>query len=871
MSDPDYTIPVSAGANSDLNSKVDYGYKTLNRGDIIGDKYEIDQELGCGGFATTYLATAIASENFPEQIPYKCVIKQLQPRFNSPAIWENSKERLDTEGNILKSLGQHDRIPQFLDYFEENGQFYLVLEFVKGEEFEHEVQRQILTEPQVIDFLWDVLEVLDFVHQKGIVHRDIKPTNLIRRMEDGKMVLIDFGAVKEIGSLIIESDGELDVAHTQVIGTPGYMPPEQNHGNPTYSSDIYALGKTAIYGLTGKSPTELAEFETNEGITWQETTQFSSKLIEILQAMVSPKVAERYNSVQEVIEDLVPLRQIGKIIQNHYYLEKHLGGQDRVNNYLVKDISESEIVYYFLKKLSLLDNSTEEVSQTLQQIELKINQLKQFKQQEQIPGILNYFVEDNNIYLLQKYIEGDSIAQLIAKKSSISELEIVKILLDTAQILSLIHKQKIIHNNIQPSSLWRRKSDGKIFFYNFALIEEIVNDSINHQSDYAFPKSINNNNKFQADIYGLGLTSIHWLTGITPQNILAKHEAEKTSWQDKLQVNPRLVKVLAKMINTERKQSYCSSNHLIRELKKIQNKTFLHSPNLYIFLIAILLVLLGLIGYFGLVVFSLIAVLEFDTAELEFKAGRYESALIYYNEGLKKIVKTKNKVRHFEKVWLKKAEALSRLKRHEEALETCTEALKHHQSHQLWNCQGVALANLRQYEAAIAAYNKALAVKENDPWLWSNRGESHLKLEQYDQAIADFEQAIQIDPQKSFIPWNNIGKLYYQRGNYEQAIEAYKKSIFVKDDYVPALIGLGNAKKSLGKSSLALQAYNKALQFNPKSYEAWYSKGLIEESLLQYQEAMKAYEKAIQFKPNWKLALDAVERIKTKMDMTDKD
>ena len=128
MSDPDYTIPISAGENSDLKSKVDYGYKTHNRGDIIGERYEIDQELGSGGFATTYLAVAIASS---ETTPYKCVIKQLQPRFNSPSIWENSKERLDTEGNILKSLGQHDRIPQFLDYFEEDGQFYLVLEFIK--------------------------------------------------------------------------------------------------------------------------------------------------------------------------------------------------------------------------------------------------------------------------------------------------------------------------------------------------------------------------------------------------------------------------------------------------------------------------------------------------------------------------------------------------------------------------------------------------------------------------------------------------------------------------------------------------------------------------------------------------------------------
>lgn len=868
MSDPDFTIPISKGENSNLKSKVEYGYKTLNRGEIIGERYKIDQELGCGGFSTTYLAQVIAVEN-PEIRPQtqheKCVIKQLQPRFNSPSIWENSKERLDTEGNTLKCLGQHDRIPQFLDYFEEDGQFYLVLEFIKGEEFEHEVQRQILSEVQVIDFLWDVLEILDFVHQKGVVHRDIKPTNLIRRLEDGKIVLIDFGAVKDIGNLIVESDKHTQNPHTQVIGTPGYMPPEQNHGNPTYSSDIYALGKTAIYGLTGKSPIELEEFETREGITWQDTNHFSGKLIKILKTMISPKTTERYNSVREIQKELKPLLQIGKIIQNRYYIEKYLGGEDKTDDYLVKDITQSEESYYFLKKFTPLDNSPEVIEKALEKVELQIIKLSKLEQEEQIPKILNYFVEDRKIYLLQEYVEGNSIAQLIELNSRISEIEIVEILLDVTKVLAAIQKQHITHNNIQPSSLWRRKNDGKIFIYNFASVQQTV-DVINNNPSSYLPKTIDTVANFKNDIYGLGMTAIHWLTGVFPNELPIVDNDNQTNWKDELRVTPDLAKILQKMISEDKKNSYRSINHLAKRLKKLYKKPNFTSRYAYIIMVSVLLILLGLIGYFGLVVFGLIAVLEFDTAELEFKGGRYESAILYYNEGLKKITKSKRKVRHFEKVWLKKAEAFSKLQRHQEALETCTEALRYYQSHQLWNCQGIALDNLQQYQAAIMAYDKAIALDENDPWVWSNRGESYLELRQYDYAILDFQKSIQLNSKTSFIPWNNLGKLYYQQRDYQKAVEAYQQSINVRENYVPALIGLGNAQKTLGKYSLALQAYNQAVKFNPKSYEAWYSKGLLEEDLQQYQEAIKAYKKAIKLKSDWKLALDAVERVSKKIN-----
>ena len=200
MSDSDFTIPISQSTNSHSESNTEYGYKALKTGDLLHQRFHIVRELGSGGFATTYLAIDQQSVN-----QTKCAVKQLQPRFNSSSIWASARERLATEAMVLQWLGKHPQIPEFIGHFEENKQFYLVLEFIEGEEFEQEIHRQVLNETQSIQFLFDILGILKSVHQQGIIHRDIKPSNLIRRSQDGKMILIDFGAVKEIGTLAFDT------------------------------------------------------------------------------------------------------------------------------------------------------------------------------------------------------------------------------------------------------------------------------------------------------------------------------------------------------------------------------------------------------------------------------------------------------------------------------------------------------------------------------------------------------------------------------------------------------------------------------------------------------------------------------------------
>jgi serine/threonine-protein kinase len=139
---------------------------------------------------------------------------------------------------------------------------------------------QSWNESQVIQMLQDVLGVLQFVHSYSVIHRDIKPDNLIRRNQNDKLVLIDFGAVKQMRTQLAKADSK--IAATVAIGTPGYMPAEQAQGKPRPNSDIYAVGMIAIQALRGMLPTQLSENPDTGELMWQNQAQVSVRLAAIL-------------------------------------------------------------------------------------------------------------------------------------------------------------------------------------------------------------------------------------------------------------------------------------------------------------------------------------------------------------------------------------------------------------------------------------------------------------------------------------------------------------------------------------------------------------------------------------------------------------
>ncbi|WP_416674785.1 GUN4 domain-containing protein [Egbenema bharatensis] len=273
----------------------------LPNGDMkLGGRYQIVSYLGGGGFGQTYLAQDNHLPGRPQ-----CVVKHLKPRLSDEESLVTAHRLFETEAQVLYKLSDFPQIPRLLAHFEENQEFYLVQEFIEGENLTATLTPgNRLTEEQTIALLQEVLEVLVYLHHHHVIHRDLKPSNLIRRRRDSKIVLIDFGAVKQL-STQIQTHGHS--TRTIAIGSPGYMPSEQMAGKPRFCSDLYALGMMGIQALTGLHPKSLPEDAYTSEIVWRDRAEVSPRLGDLLDKMVRYDFRERYQTALEVLADLAPL------------------------------------------------------------------------------------------------------------------------------------------------------------------------------------------------------------------------------------------------------------------------------------------------------------------------------------------------------------------------------------------------------------------------------------------------------------------------------------------------------------------------------------------------------------------------------------
>jgi serine/threonine protein kinase len=275
---------------------------TIAPGNLVGGHYKIIASLDSGNFGETYLAEDTHCMN------RKCVVKRFSFSSINAQIFKKAQELFEREADVLYQLNTHQNqhIPHFFAYFNDAQEFYLVEEWIDGDTLYKELKRkQRLTEDEIVDFLEEVCPALKFIHSQGIIHRDIKPENLMRRNSNKKIVLIDFGAVKEE---VAKSTIVTPQAKATQIYTLGYAPPEQVQGMPQTNSDIYALGMTALQLLTGLEPEDLKDTKTGEVILPKDI-KVSDKLAQILNKMVCEQHWQRYQSAEDVIQDIEQYRK----------------------------------------------------------------------------------------------------------------------------------------------------------------------------------------------------------------------------------------------------------------------------------------------------------------------------------------------------------------------------------------------------------------------------------------------------------------------------------------------------------------------------------------------------------------------------------
>lgn len=904
----------------------------MNEGKTLKGRYTIIQDLRRGAFGKTYLAEDKQASNnsIVDEAKFNnlCVVKQLQPSSNSGLILEEARNRFQLEAATLEKLGDRDCIPRLLDRFEEDREFYLVQEFIDGQDLTQEIREgKRFTEAQAIAFLYDTLEVLEYIHEHNVIHRDIKPSNLIRRKSDDKIVVVDFGAVKEIETLVLSSEGQ---PSGSVVGTPGYMPIEHLGGRPRFNSDIYALGMTAIQALTGMAPLDLPPHPQTDEVVWRdiESRHFSlngasafdvarqqrpemgkngkvsDELAEIIDKMVRSQHRERYQSAREVLDDLLPLykelqsyQKIGELLNNRYKVIRLLAEAEYSKTYLVSDQQRADKLKCVVKQIKLQSEHKLVLEEARRLFEVQAQIIYNLGKHYEIPSILGEFEEENEFFLVQEYIDGDRLSEEIAR-GKFNEFQAMELLRYVLKILKIVH-QETLHLDIKPSNLIRRKSDGKFVLIDFACVKQISFLTVLFDSgdrpEFSFSEPVGTpgympeeqktkNPTPSNDLYALGMTIIHALTGVFPTELGIDSKTGEIGWRDLTRVSDIFAAIIDKMVHSYFRARYQSAEEVIQDLHQIYSRRKI----------------LGIEDFSALstsedgskthLESEAIGLVESDFSEYSL-VGQGESTYSYeeaLNHGVvsdrpgsvngksgtitntksplwrgglsgEKDVASDRKVEVFSDATLparsttpKRRKTISnsyRLLPFSLVFMTITLAIlgvfvwsEIQFAYYVEECN--KLIDAEQPETAESFCERAKQIKPNNPEVLKNEGDALFDLERFDAALISYDRAIEENPRFD-LAWNARGKVLYKLQRYQEALESYQQAIAIAPSDPKGFNGRGIALIGLGRFEEALAAFEEAISRNPKEAGSWENKALALQYLKRDRESQAAYKEAL--------------------------
>ena len=677
-------------------------------GNTLVGRYQITNYLGGGGFGETYVANDTQLPGSPQ-----CVVKKLKPQSTDIATLEIARRLFDTEAQVLYKLGNHDRIPQLLAYFEENAEFYLVQELIIGNDLSQELKSGVIfTENQVIFLLQEILEILDFVHQQKVIHRDVNPRNILRREQDNKLILIDFGAVKQITTKLVNSP---DITKSTVaIGTPGYTPGEQAQGTPKFSSDIYALGIIAIQALTGLSPDQLEkDVETNE-IIWENFATVSPEFAQFLNQMICYDFRQRYASATIALQALEELNKntSGTIIISPATLPNQVKNSKNTKGVFLKMLLGIFVLgigsfgaIFILNRLNN-KNALELYNQG--------NTLIQLQRYEEALATYEKAIDIKPDYPQALSGQGKALFQLKKYKESLRAYDqaiqiqpnyleawtnrgfvLVK-LKRYSEAIATVDKALQLKND--DPQVWQLKGD--IFIKN-----NQYNDAVK-----AYEQGIN----FQADNPEL------WYKKGTALQNLKQYEEAITTYKKTVELKP------------DHELAWYNLGNSLVNLNRYEfalqayDQTVQYNPNN--------------------------SAAWLSRSNILMTLRRYPEAIDSFSQ----VIKT-NPQQY--QAWYNRGWALHQVKRYGEAIESYKKAINlKGNDYLVWYNLGNTQYNLQKYQEAIASYNKAIRYKPNHYESWYSKGNAWLNLQQYQRAIASYDKAIEYKP------------------DYQQAIESRTKA-----------------------------------------------------------------------------------------------
>ncbi|HAA32036.1 MAG TPA: protein kinase, partial [Cyanobacteria bacterium UBA8553] len=518
------------------------------------------------------------------------------------------------------------------------------------------------------------------------------------------------------------------------------------------------------------------------------------------------------------------------------------------------------------------DPSTLKMARRLFDTEAKV--LHQLGSHEQIPQLFAFFEENQEFYLVQELIEGNDLTKELKPKRRWSEEQVISLLRDVLEILEFVHQHNVIHRDINPRNLIRRKKDGKLVLIDFGAVKQVSTQIIKGAQTnftiaigtpgYRPSEQANGNPRLSSDIYAVGMLGIQALTGINPDQLPINPDTDEINWHDKVSVSPELVQVLNKMVCYDFRQRYQSATVALQAVKGLTEassatvilppvsspKPLTAKPKLSKGLLYKALISIGVIGFLGAAAYATVNVVKSNNATDLYSRGgtllelkRFQDALEAYNRA----VELKPE---YAQAWNGQGNALLELKRYEDALNAYDKAIQLNPIYlEAWTSRGKALDHLQRYEEAINSFDAALKIQSNYLDAWTNRGHVQMKLQQYSDAIASFDKAVKLQPDYS-PAWYKRGMALHNLRRYQEAVESYDKAVVHKPDFPEVWYQRGNALSNLQKYKEAAESYDKAVQFQPNSYQAWFSRGNALSNLRDFKEAYASFDRAVKLNPD---------------------
>ena len=514
------------------------------------------------------------------------------------------------------------------------------------------------------------------------------------------------------------------------------------------------------------------------------------------------------------------------------------------------------------------DPLTLETARRLFDTEAKV--LHQLGSHEQIPQLFAYFEENQEFYLVQELIEGNDLSQEIIPGKKLQESSVISLLKDILEVLEFVHKQNVIHRDINPRNLIKRKPDNKLILIDFGAVKQVTTQVIRGGKTsitiaigtpgYRPSEQANGNPKLSSDIYAVGMVGIQALTGLIPEQIPTHPETGEISWHDSLSVNPELVVVLDKMVRYDFRQRYQSATSALQALKDLTTKKSgtvalpakprFSKAKLSKKILSKVLISAGVLGLSVVAIILAINTVKSNNATDLSHQGNTLLELKRYNDALDAYSRAVELKPAYTEAWIGQGNTLLELKRYQEALEAYDKTIQLQPNYlEAWNGRGKALNYLQRSEEAIASFDSAIKIQPNNLEAWSERGNVQIKQQQYSEAITSFDKAVKIQPNNS-LAWHKCGIALHNLHRYQEAVESYDKAIENKPDYAEAWYQRGNALINLQKSKEAVESYDKAVQFQPNFQIAWYSKGTTLNNLRNFQEAVKSFDQAVKLNPD---------------------